>query len=521
MKDEPEKFDAILSKDNLIDVLCKKPITFRHTITGTVRFIRVDNAIVAMTLSTYESSTTLEQVINDIMRTVDKKESEKSMKILYSVTHNDKTEHINTMYSGRIVPVDELERTFIDTMFHKDIKELWQRVKDIHFHPEKMWGMGIAPRMNLLLHGPPGTGKSTFAYRIAMATGRHIINVELCHYTKDELIDLFRAPKVNGVVMKPSEVVFVLDEFDNDIKNIMFKTECKQTQLKKIDGFMDRFFNESIQDSEPVPVPTQEQTQDEGKKPVVAQTSKIDQIDKYLKSITDTYDKINSIGTQIVRIEDLLTIFQGSVPIVGCIIIAMTNHYDDLVKQCPALFRRGRLTPVEFGLFDMHMLNKVSSHYFGKGLVYDMTNNVDISVPPSHIMEIISDSMLKENKKYDFFVEKVNEFLVNKVSKVMGVEKELVPSTIVINPSSSITLGKNQYVIYTHKDSNGIWLCNQYNMGATDLFGIVINKGPMSHCGCGMGGLLDSKRYELVSSVCQEQNASNVCSLYKTVIRLK
>ena len=49
------------------------------------------------------------------------------------------------------------------------------------------------------------------------------------------------------------------------------------------------------------------------------------------------------------QLEDLLEILQGPVPREGQIIIATTNKFDEIKNECPALFRPGRLTPIEFG----------------------------------------------------------------------------------------------------------------------------------------------------------------------------
>ena len=46
-------------------------------------------------------------------------------------------------------------------------------------HPEKFIVLGIDPPKGVLLYGPPGTGKSSFAYRIAKATNRHIISIDI------------------------------------------------------------------------------------------------------------------------------------------------------------------------------------------------------------------------------------------------------------------------------------------------------------------------------------------------------
>ena len=59
-----------------------------------------------------------------------------------------------------------------------------------------------------------------------------------------------------------------------------------------------------------------------------------------------------------------ITICQGAVPIEGCIIIAMTNKYEEMKLKCLALFWAGRLTPIHFGNFNIHIVNKISRHYY-------------------------------------------------------------------------------------------------------------------------------------------------------------
>jgi hypothetical protein len=83
------------------------------------------------------------------------------------------------------------------------------------------------------------------------------------------------------------------------------------------------------------------------------------------------YNKFNILQNNVLKLSDLLTLFQGAVPIDGCIIIAMTNKYEEIRKECPALFRAGRLTPVYFGYFDFDLVNQVSMIYFGKPLPKD------------------------------------------------------------------------------------------------------------------------------------------------------
>lgn len=384
---------------------------------------------------------------------------------LYNVNICDGATKNKVMYFGNKRTQEELENLFIKTLFHKDVDTLWQRIKDIHFSPQKIWNTGVAPRINLLLHGPPGTGKSTFAYRVAMATGRHIVNIKLNKFTKDGLWEVFQHVNVNTNTFMPEEVVYVLDEFDIDIDNILLKSECRKQQLAKISTTIDKFFDKNV--DIPISVPSAPNTKDHNTKNKVecetgVKTDKEDSknpnetgeelaeinsgiksVSTYLDTMTSTYDKINTIGSNIIKIEDLLTIFQGAVPIERCIIIAMTNKYDELCKKCPALFRPGRLTPVYFGNFDMELLNKVSHYYFGKNISCSCSMQTEINISPSHVMEVVMNSLSLADKKHENFVKKLNEILEHKITSVSG---EDVPEYTKNNYDFTLFSEKNRVI---------------------------------------------------------------------------
>ena len=336
-----------------------------------------------------------------------------------------------------MVKPETLEKIFIKTIFHKEIDSLWNQIKTLHFEPEKMWDCGFAPRLNLLLYGPPGTGKSTFAWRVAMATGRHIINVRLNDYSKDELLKIFIHPVVGGKTIHSKDVIYVLDEFDIDINKILMKSICKEKQLQKLEGIVNKFFDGVInnmtrykhsradldkkKDEPKKDEPNKDETKkDETKKDETIDTSgitaEIDNINKTLAGMTTTFDNVNKIGGNIIKIEDLLTIFQGAVPTEGCVIIAMTNKYEELKEKCPALFRPGRLTPVYFGNFDLELLSRVSKHYFNRNILFDAPKETEIEISPSHVMEIVSQSMLCQNLKYEYFIDKIQKNISVKIS---------------------------------------------------------------------------------------------------------
>lgn len=378
---------------------------------------------------------------------------------LFNVTQCGGRKITEMMYKNDIITPILLETIFMKTIFHKDIEFLWTQIKNIHFNPEKLWRHGIAPRMNLLLHGPPGTGKSTFAYRVAMATGRHIINIKLSDYTREQMIQIFKSPDIHDEKYYAKDVVFILDEFDLDLERILMKSACKQKHLKKIDSIVDKFFDgmasnmitskekpisktKRVCKTAPIEIEkscdahqieiglahTEKQDPDdetqtksiktdvsekkkENIQDVITSTSEIlkeiDKFESYVSAMNSTYEKLDDNKSNIITMEDLLTIFQGAVPNEGCIIIAMTNKFEEMRKKCPALFRPGRLTPVYFGYFDMKILNNVSMHYFNKEIMYDCPNETELNIPPSQVMEIVAGSLLQENDNYNYFIKKL------------------------------------------------------------------------------------------------------------------
>jgi hypothetical protein len=66
-----------------------------------------------------------------------------------------------------------------------------------------------------MLHGKPGTGKTSCIKAIAALTQRHIIDISLKKIkTQKELSEIFYGGKINGVEMDMCKKLFVLEEFD-------------------------------------------------------------------------------------------------------------------------------------------------------------------------------------------------------------------------------------------------------------------------------------------------------------------
>ena len=71
-------------------------------------------------------------------------------------------------YIGKKESIETMEKVWIDPFFHPEKDRLWGLIKTIHSNPLSLIQKGQTPRANFLFHGPPGTGKSSFPFRVAM-----------------------------------------------------------------------------------------------------------------------------------------------------------------------------------------------------------------------------------------------------------------------------------------------------------------------------------------------------------------
>lgn len=406
----------------------------RFQVIGFIKWSRSSEGTIYLSSCDLNDGYSIHRYLEDITKYVEHNDSMGLMKIQYEVDKTHTRDIVKIMSEGDTLQLEQLEDRYIRTMFHPEMNHIWEHIKNINYYPDKIMKTGQAPRINLLLHGPPGTGKSSFAYRIAMATRRHLMSMKISKYKKDELIEVFTRPKIKGTIYSPKDVVYVLDEFDIDIDRLVLQQAGQHEQLAVVKSIMTDVLRKNSQEqiivvqqttSNP---PSQIQTQT-GSSPPSTQSppqspqspqlpqpthsggamstlqDKIGKIDGMFDGLTKVYDKINNAEGEIVALRDLLTVFQGAVPINGCIIIAMTNRFDELKDRCPTLFRAGRMTPVYFGEFDQVMLNNISQHYFHQPC--HLSTKQKISIQPSKVIEIVVEALMLPQGQYEYFVEKV------------------------------------------------------------------------------------------------------------------
>lgn len=412
-----------------------------------------------------DSPAYIEKYIEDISRAVNKEINESfiAAKLMSCETY-DYDMATKTIGYMKDYEIEEMEKVFIDTFFHSEKGTLWKYLKKIKLDPNYFYKFGQVPQMNLLLHGPPGTGKSSFSYRVARTLGRNIVTVDLRLIKKKAMLySIMEKPVIEGRYYSPSQVVYVFDEFDMTVKYLHAQQVKKNNEEKmwknRVEGYYNsygsaasiytggfgkgnqnnqnnKFGNdikgknteiseeseslesesESESDSESDP---DEDSEDESEEDDWTPKKKSKKSKKSVKKKKKSKKKgaekgLNYSIPDNISLQDLLEVLQGPVPVEQRIIIATTNDYEGIKDLCPALFRSGRLTPILFDNPSRQIIKEITEYYFKKEL--DITIPEKINAPTSEIIDLCLKSHTFDNP-YEFFTMNLKKIISSTSSK--------------------------------------------------------------------------------------------------------
>ncbi len=197
--------------------------------------------------------------------------------------------------------------------------------------------LGIPYCMGIILHGKPGTGKTSCIKAIASMTKRHIIDVSLKKIkTHKELSEIFYGTKINGNEIGLKSRLYVLEEFDCIIERLMDRKlkslnsnnnlnfSNNQINLQNHSNTFQSYqnYNQSIYKNKNIDIQHNQHNQNKN-------------IDNQNNQNQILYEN-DSDG---ITLENLLTLLDGCVEQNGNMFIATTNHLDLIDK---ALIRPGR-----------------------------------------------------------------------------------------------------------------------------------------------------------------------------------
>ena len=249
---------------------------------------------------------------------------------------------------------------------------------------------GIPYTLGILLHGPPGTGKTSIIKAIAKDTNRHIFNIKLYQdTTKSQIHNLFFNENVKVIKNGQTETftiplndrIYVLEDVDCDNELLLdrnFKT-TKDHKIVKSNNYENTFESRFEQ----------------------YDLHKIHYAD-FLKDDNNNKCKDNNFKlrgdnelqedtTEQLTLSYILNILDGILETPGRILIMTTNYPDKLDK---ALIRPGRIDiNLEVGYCDICMIQEMFKFFYNKDLIIDVANDEKIqNITPAQLNKILLDN---------------------------------------------------------------------------------------------------------------------------------
>jgi hypothetical protein len=214
-------------------------------------------------------------------------------------------------------------------VFFPEKEKVVSRVKFFLENEEWYSDRGVPYTLGLLLHGLPGSGKTSTIKALANLTQRHIVSVPLKNIRSiDDLYNVFYGPTINKKVVPVNKRIYVLEDID--------AASLKKTVKRR--------------DIEALGSKTEDQEVDSGRS-----SPKV--LEKGMIFVKETEEKNLTLA-------DLLEVFDGVMEMKGRIMVITTNHPE---KLDPALIRPGRIDiNVKFGYCQPDSVLDIYSNFYGK-----------------------------------------------------------------------------------------------------------------------------------------------------------
>lgn len=260
-----------------------------------------------------------------------------------------------------------------DSLFFEEKDALLSVLSDFEEKRGKYGISGFPHKLGVLLHGPPGTGKTSLIKALAQRTQRSIINIPLAQIkTNSMLMDVMYdlKLKVEGVEtprLTFADVIFVIEDVDAASKVVLRRDQEEDDGVSgaEIDALKTALAANAHRSrlaavSANAPAADDRDTQEglagaEGGPAAKKQTSMTDMMEGLFKPRPD---ELNLAG--------LLNVLDGVVDTPGRLLIMTSNHPQ---KLDPALIRPGRIDRlIHLGYLKTGPAAQMLEHCFGTAL---------------------------------------------------------------------------------------------------------------------------------------------------------